>query len=248
MIAEPAAQLRLLDLQALDARLDQIAHKRRTLPQLATIADLEGRLAALRDRIVAAETEVDDLERAQAKADSDVEQVRVRAAKDQELLASGRVGSAKDLENLQHEVASLARRQSDLEDVELEVMEKLEDARSAHSACSSPSARAARASSTAAQAERDAAWSDSDRDAEWVGGERSSVAPQIPGDLLALYEKLRADHNGVGAAALHQRRCEGCRMELTPTDIGRIRDAAPDEVLRCEECRRILIRTGESGL
>ena len=121
MIAEPAVQLRLLDLQALDARLDLIAHKRRSLPQLATIAELEGRVAALRDRIVAGETEVDDLERGQAKAESDVELVRSRAAKDQELLASGRVGSAKDLENLQHEVASLARRQGDLEEVELEI-------------------------------------------------------------------------------------------------------------------------------
>ena len=95
---------------------------------------------------------------------------------------------------------------------------------------------------------RDAAWSDADRDRDWVAGERRSVLADIPADLLALYEKLRADHNGVGAAALRQRRCEGCRMELTPTDIGRIRDAAPDAVLRCEECRRILVRTPESGL
>jgi predicted nucleic acid-binding Zn-ribbon protein len=247
VIAEPAAQLRLLDLQALDARLDQIGHKRRSLPQLATIADLEGRLAALRDRIVASETEVDDLERAQAKAEADVEQVRVRSARDQELLASGRVGSAKDLENLQHEVASLARRQSDLEDAELEVMEKLEDAKGALGVLTAERDEL-RAQLEAAEAERDAAWADADRDGEWVGGERAKVAPEIPAELLALYEKLRTDHNGVGAAALHQRRCEGCRMELTPTDIGRIRDAAPDEVLRCEECRRILVRTPESGL
>ena len=247
MIAEPAAQLRLLDLQALDSRLDQIAHKRRTLPQLATITELEGRLAALRDRIVASETEVDDLERALAKAEADVEQVRVRAARDQELLASGRVGSAKDLENLQHEVASLARRQGDLEDAELEVMEKLEDARSALGVLTAER-DGLRAQLETAESERDAAWADADRDAEWVGGERGKVSPEIPGDLLALYEKLRADHSGVGAAALHQRRCEGCRMELTPTDLGRIREAAPDAVLRCEECRRILVRTPESGL
>jgi predicted nucleic acid-binding Zn-ribbon protein len=247
VIAEPAAQLRLLDLQALDSRLDQIAHKRRTLPQLATITELEGRLAALRDRIVASETEVDDLERALAKAEADVEQVRVRAARDQELLASGRVGSAKDLENLQHEVASLARRQGDLEDAELEVMEKLEDARSALGVLTAER-DGLRAQLETAESERDAAWADADRDAEWVGGERGKVSPEIPGDLLGLYEKLRADHSGVGAAALHQRRCEGCRMELTPTDLGRIREAAPDAVLRCEECRRILVRTPESGL
>lgn len=247
MIAEPTVQLRLLDLQALDSRLALIAHKRRTHPALATITELEGRLGALRDRIVAAETEVDDLERVLAKAEADVEQVRVRTAKDQDLLLSGRVTSAKELESLQQEVASLARRQGDLEEAELEVMERLEDARGALGALVADR-DGITASLEAAVADRDAAWGDADRDAEWVGSERTKVLPDIPADLLALYDKLRADHSGVGAAALHQRRCEGCRMELTPTDIGRIRDAAPDTVLRCEECRRILVRTPESGL
>ena len=247
MIAEPAVQLRLLDLQALDSRLDQIEHRRRSLPQLGTIADLESRLAALRDRIVAGETEVDDLERGLAKAESDVDQVRSRAAKDQELLDSGRVSSARELENLQHEIASLARRQGDLEESELDVMERLEDARRALGTLTTER-DALRAELDRTVAERDEAWSAGDRDRDWVSGERAKVLGEIPADLLALYVKLRADHDGVGAAALHQRRCEGCRMELTPTDIGRIRDAAPDEVLRCEECRRILVRTPESGL
>ena len=102
MNAEPAAQLRLLDLQALDSRLDLIAHRRRTHPAIAAIADLDTRLAALRDRVVAAETEVADLERGVGKAESDVALVRARAAKDQELLDSGRLSSSKELENLQH--------------------------------------------------------------------------------------------------------------------------------------------------
>jgi predicted nucleic acid-binding Zn-ribbon protein len=245
--AEPAVQLRLLDLQALDSRLAQIEHQRRTLPQLAAIADLEKRLAALRDRIVAGETEVDDLERGLAKAETDVEQVRARAAKDQELLDSGRVTSAKELENLQHEIASLARRQGSLEEDELEVMERLEDARSAL-AILTTERDGLRAELDTATSERDESWSAGDRDREWVTGERGKVVVDIPADLLALYDKLRADHDGVGAAALHRRRCEGCRMELNPNDIGRFREAAPDTVLRCEECRRILVRTPESGL
>ncbi|HSN06948.1 MAG TPA: C4-type zinc ribbon domain-containing protein [Candidatus Angelobacter sp.] len=247
MIAEPAVQLRLLDLQALDSRLDQIEHRRRSLPQLATIAGLETRLADLRDRIVAGETETHDLERGLAKAETDVEQVRARAAKDQELLDSGRVSSARELENLQHEIASLARRQGDLEEAELEVMERLEDARAALAVLTTER-DGLRAQLEVAVAERDEAWSAADRDRDWVAGERTSVLADIPADLMALYTKLRADHDGVGAARLHQRRCDGCRMELTPTDIGRIREAAPDEVLRCEECRRILVRTPESGL
>jgi predicted nucleic acid-binding Zn-ribbon protein len=245
--AEPAVQLRLLDLQALDARLDQIEHRRRTLPQLAQITELEARYAGVRDRVVAGETEVSDLQRTMAKAEIDVDQVRQRAAKDQELLLSGRVTSARELENLQHEVESLARRQSDLEDSELEVMEKLEDARGALATVT-----AERDGITSEierlKAERDVAWAEGDRDRDWVGSERLKVQSEIPSDLLTLYTKLRADHDGVGAAPLHQRRCQGCRMELTPTDLGRIRAAAPDEVLRCEECRRILVRTPESGL
>ena len=247
MTAEPAVQLRLLDLQALDSRLDQIEHRRRSLPALAVIHDLETRLAGLRDRIIAAETEVNDLERGLAKAESDVEQVRSRSTRDQELLLSGRVTSAKELESLQQEVASLARRQGDLEDAELEVMERLDDARHALDGLTAERDELT-TSLDAATADRDAAWGEGDRDREWVGGERAKVVTDLPADLLALYDKLRADHNGVGAAALHQRRCEGCRMELTPTDIGRIRAAAPDAVLRCEECRRILVRTPESGL
>ncbi|MCA0328783.1 MAG: C4-type zinc ribbon domain-containing protein [Actinobacteria bacterium] len=247
MNAEPAVQLRLLDLQALDVRLDQIEHRRRTLPQLAQIAELEGRVNAVRDRVVAAETEVSDLERAMAKAETDVEQVRARARKDQELLDSGRIGSAKELENLQREIESLARRQGDLEDAELEVMEKLEDARSALASLTAERDAVA-ADLDRLAAERDAALADADKDAGWVRQERAVVVPDIPADLIALYDRLRADHGGVGAAALHQRRCEGCRMELTPTDLVRIRDAAPDALLRCEECRRILVRTPESGL
>jgi predicted nucleic acid-binding Zn-ribbon protein len=245
--ADPAVQLRLLDLQALDSRLDQIAHRRRTLPQIALLADLEVRIAGLRDRVVAAETETSDLGRALDKAESDVEQVRTRAAKDQQLLDSGRVGSAKELENLQHELVSLARRQGELEEAELEVMERLEDARSALGALVGERA-ALEEQRDAATRERDDQWSEGDRDRDWVDVERGKVVGEIPDDLLTLYGKLRADHAGVGAAALHQRRCEGCRMELTPTDLGRIRAAAPDEVLRCEECRRILVRTPESGL
>jgi predicted nucleic acid-binding Zn-ribbon protein len=78
--------------------------------------------------------------------------------------------------------------------------------------------------------------------------ERSSIADSMPADLLGLYDKIRADHAGVGAAPLYRGRCEGCRMQLPPTEIEALRAAAPDAVVRCEDCRRILVRTPESGL
>ena len=78
--------------------------------------------------------------------------------------------------------------------------------------------------------------------------QRAETATGLPDDLVALYEKVRTSSSGVGAAALHQGRCEGCHLQLNTTDINRIREADEDEVLRCEECRRILVRTATSGL
>lgn len=196
---------------------------------------------------MAAETEESDLQREVAKAEADVEAVRARSARDQHRLDTGMVGSAKELEQLAHEIESLAKRRSDLEDVELEVMERLESAQG-HLAQLRESQQGLSAQLTDVEASRDAELDGIGKDVAFIGEQRSSLAAGLPADLLTLYAKLRADHGGVGAAALRQRRCEGCRLELTAVDLGRIKAAPPDEVMRCEECRRILVRTPEAGL
>lgn len=173
--------------------------------------------------------------------------MRSRARRDQQRLDAGTVGSPRELESLQHEIESLARRQSELEDVELEIMERLEEAQGRVSTLSAERAVVDR-DLAAVRARREAALARLDAEAAEASSARAALAAQLPGDLLALYEKLRAQFGGVGVAALKQRRCEGCRLELTAVDLSRIRAAAPDEVLRCEECRRILVRTAESGL
>jgi uncharacterized protein len=243
--ASPTDQQRLLDLQALDTRIDQIAHRRSSLPQHAQVAELEQRLAQLRDEVVVAETEQADIGRELVKAEGDVELVRQRSARDQGRLDSGQ-SSHKDLEHLQHEMVTLAKRQSDLEDVELDVMERLEAASQ-----QAEQLRAEQATVSAdlgvATADRDAALDVLDRDRDEATGSRDELGAELPADLVTLYEKIRVS-SGTGAAALHQGRCEGCRLELTPTDLQRIRTAPEDEVLRCEECRRILVRVTESGL
>lgn len=196
---------------------------------------------------MAAETEAADIRREQDKFESDIAQVRQRMARDEQRMTAGAVSSAKELESLQHEVDSLHRRQTDLEDAELEVMERLETVEATVAALSERSATLSTAALEAAQ-RRDAAFEEIDADGAATRAERDAIAPTLPADLVALYEKLRAQYGGVGAAALRQKRCEGCRLELNATDIGRVRTAAEDEVLRCEECRRILVRTPESGL
>jgi predicted nucleic acid-binding Zn-ribbon protein len=246
MRADSEVQLQLLDLQALDTKLGQLAHRRRGVPQIAELVELDARAAGLRDREVALRTAVSDLEREQAKADADVSQVRDRIARDRALLEAGTVASARQLEDLQREIASLTKRVSDLEDAELEVMEKLEEAQSRAAAVAAESVDLA-ARRLEAERARDAAFADVDAEVARVEGERARVVAGIPADLLALYDRIRAD-SGVGAAALHRGRCQGCQLTLTPADINRIRAAADDEVIRCEECRRILVRTAESGL
>ena len=239
-------QVRLLDVQALDTRLSQLAHRRRTLPEHARLAELTQQRDSLHDRLVTARTEADDISREVAKAEADVELVRQRAARDQARLDSG-TGSAKDLQALQHELVSLAKRQSDLEDVELEVMERLERAQKAVAALEAEQADVD-AEIEKVTVSRDAAVAEIEAEVASVTAERDQVAAGLDAGLVALYEKVRETSGGLGAARLKARRCEGCRLELTPVEMGRIRAAAPDEVLRCEECRRILVRTPDSGV
>lgn len=247
MKAAPEAQLRLLDLQKLDTALDRLAQRRRTLPELAEAQRAEERLSELGDAVVAAQTEISDIDREQKKAEQDVDQVRARAGRDQQRLDSGQVSSARDLENLQSEIASLQRRQSDLEEIVLEIMERQEEA--------DARLRAAQAERTSGEKElaelaarRDAALREIDEEAERTRASRAEIASGVPDELLTSYEKLRGQHGGVGAAALLRGQCQGCLLQLSTVDLNAVRSAAKDDVVRCEECRRILVRTPESGL
>lgn len=196
---------------------------------------------------MAAQTEESDCAREQTKAEQDVDQVRQRASRDQQRLDSGAVTSPKDLSSLQHEIASLAKRQGDLEEVVLEVMERRESAQ-ARVAELTDRVASVQAKTDDATARRDAAFQEIDAEAASVTKEREVVAGSVPADLLKLYDRLRTQGGGIGAAKLYARTCQGCRQELAITELSEIRAAAPDKVVRCENCARILVRTAESGL
>jgi predicted nucleic acid-binding Zn-ribbon protein len=245
--ADPFVQLRLLDLQALDSTLDRLAHKRKTLPELAEIVRLDSLLDGLGGDIAIAEATVSDLQRELDKAEADIEQVRVRKARDEERLASGAITQPKQLEELQHEVGTLAQRQSDLEDAELEVMERMEEAQGTLTTLTTQRTEHQQARAAAVDA-RESAWLEIDAEIEQSGKERGVVAAEITADLLALYEKIRSAHGGIGAAPIERGRCGGCRLDLMNNEKSEYRSAPTDEVLRHEECARILVRTAESGL
>ena len=241
MTTAPAAdQLRLLDVQALDTRLAQLAHQRRTLPVLARLTDLAERIAeADRNRVVAA-TRAGDVARDLAKAEADVEQVRARAARDQARLDAGSL-TPKDTQTVVSELAVLARRQDDLEELQLAVMEEHETAAAAATTTMAALEDLVAERDTAI-GERDAALKEIEGQARRVLAERAEAITGLDAALVALYERLREQRSGLGAAPLRAGRCEGCRTELNPADLARINAAAPDAVVRCEECSRILVR------
>jgi predicted nucleic acid-binding Zn-ribbon protein len=237
----------LLDLQTIDSTLAQLEHRRRTLPQHAEINALKSALAATSSELIAAETAVSDLEAEQSRAEADLEPVRDRLARNQRRIADGTVPDPKALSSMVDEVAHLQRRISDLEDAELEIMEQLE------SAAATVQELQGRVSGlegelTDAQARRNEAVAVIDQQVAERRAEREQLSPLLPADLVALYDRIGTSHNGVGAAELRQRRCTGCQLEINAADLGTIAAAADDEVVRCEECSRILIRTDASGL
>ncbi len=247
MKADPSAQLKLLDVQALDARADQLRHQRRSLPEIDEIARLTASRGELVDLARDQQIVVDDLTAAQKKADLDVEQVKTRRTRDRERMDQGLITNPKDLERMQHELASLDRRISTLEDEELEVMEELEEAQ----------VRLAQLHVQVTEhdeqldvlvVQRDKRLAEIDDELSRLTGERTPLVADVPEDLLALYERLRESKGGVGAAELRARQCGGCRLTLDAAEVSAIRTAPEDQVVRCEECQRILVRTAESGL
>lgn len=239
-------QQRLLDLQTVDTRLAQLAHRRSTLPEQTELDGLVAERRRSADVLVAARTLVGDVERQVAKAEADVAQVRDRAARNTKRLEAG-VGSSKDLQALQHELESLARRQSVLEDEELAVMERLEQVQFAAAELTTTDTELA-GQIDDVTARRDAALAEVAAEETAVLARRQAIVMGIDDALVALYEKVRAPRGGVGAALLRSRRCGGCQLELNASDLAEIRKVAADDVVFCEECGRILVRTGESGL
>jgi hypothetical protein len=244
--ASPESQLRLLELADLDTELGRLGHRRRTMPENAELAQLSERAAKVRDAITIADTNLADLDRELARAEKDVDQVRVRIVRDNQRLDAGQVSNARELESLQNEVTSLRKRQGDLEEGVLELMERRESAQALRDGAGAE-AETVGGDEAAAAARRDAAVAEIDEQEAKAAAARAAIASEVPADLLALYDKIRAS-SGLGAAPLRRGQCGGCREMLSTVELNEVRAAAPDEVIRHEECRRILVRTADSGL
>jgi predicted nucleic acid-binding Zn-ribbon protein len=244
--ASPQTQLRLLELADLDTRLTRLEHRKASLPEIAELVRLDKRSGEVKDAIVLAETALSDLAREQTRAERDVDQVRTRIDKDRARLDAGQVSAARELTNLQSEIESLHKRQADLEEVVLDLMERREELESKRDGLVADGEALAGEQAEVTR-RRDETVAEIDGAAGEAGARRATVAADVPGELLALYDKIRAS-SGVGAAMLRRGQCQGCHLSLNTVDLNAIKATPPDEVVRCEECRRILVRTPDSGL
>ncbi len=217
------------------------------MPEATRVGDAVRRRTECENSVRDLRVQVDDLTAEQKRADHDVESVRARRQRDQGMIDSGAVATPREIEHMLEELKSLERRIGDLEDAELEVMQRLEDAQHALEQRSGELADLDRERDELTAA-RDARSAELNGDLEQTATERKQVVADVPADLVALYEKLRAQKRGIGAAALRAKQCGGCRLALDTALLGEIAGRPADDVVRCEECGRILVRTGESGL
>ncbi|MUK00789.1 DNA-binding protein [Vibrio cholerae] len=242
--AAPEEQLRLLELQALDSTLNKLsrhAAAARGNPELGVVA---ARVAEVDAELVRATTEVGDLQRELTKAEDEVQSVVNRLERDEKRLNSG-TGTSKDLTALQHEVASLTKRRADLEDVELDVMERVEAARGVQGDIQART-DSVRAELRSLEEARDAELADIEVQRSEVQSRRDDVAATFDTGLLAMYERILA-RRGVGAARLFHGKSEGSGMELSPGDLADIAGAAPDDIVLCPDSGCILVRSADWG-
>jgi predicted nucleic acid-binding Zn-ribbon protein len=244
--APAADQTRLLKVQEIDSRIDRAQHQREALPEAQRLAETREQLAHAEDAAATAHAELGDVQRDLTRIEDEIEKVKARQERDQTRLDSG-MGQAKELQALSSELEALKKRLSELEDKALEVMERVEEAEHKSEAAQA-AAQSLREQAGAQSAEVELTYDRLDKEMAAAKLERATAQDGLDEKLMALYERVRAKSGGIGAAPLRSGRCEGCHLAINPGDMSKIRQAAPDDVIRCEECGRILVRDEESGL
>ena len=244
MKAEVVQQRSLLELAELDAELSRIDHRANHLPEQQQVEGAQAAHREANDRLAAVQIALEDLDAQVTKFESEIDAVRQREERDRSLLAAGTV-DAKQLTELQHELQTLQRRQSSLEDSLLEVMERREELQSQQAG---ELANIDELQNKLSEAQRacDGARTEIDQFRHQSVSRRDELVSELAADLVALYERQRAG-GGAGAGLLQGRRCGACRIEIDRGGLARITAAAEDEVLRCPECGAILLRVKGTG-
>jgi len=242
--ASPQDQALLLDLQALDTKLAQLAHRAKSIPELAELSALNAQAVARRQILAERRGLSENVQLELSRIESDVKIVEARIARDSERLQVS--SSVKDVAALEQELAALRKRLDDLEEIELTVMERLEESQAAIAeTVAELDTIATRISEV--EAARDAQLVVVNAERATAEDGRRSIEVKVPADLLALYEKQRSRY-GTGASLLRGGVSLASGVKLLENEMQAIRAAAPDDVIMCASSEAILVRTDESGL
>jgi predicted nucleic acid-binding Zn-ribbon protein len=239
MKAEVVQQRSLLELAELDAELSRIEHRAKHLTEYQQVEEVQAKHRDANDRLAALQIALEDLDAQVVKFESEIDAVRQREDRDRSLLNAGSI-DAKQLTDLQHELETLQRRQSSLEDSLLEVMERREELQG-NQKDELATIDELQDRLTDAQKACDAAQAEIDQLRHQRVSRRDELVSELDADLVALYERQRS-RGGAGAGLLQGKRCGACRIEIDRGELARISAAAEDEVLRCPECGAILLR------
>ena len=240
MKASPSDQRSILNIARFDQQLISLRHKAANLPELAELASTTIKANNARDLRIAAETELSDVKRELARAEGDVEQIVSRIVRDEARLNGGSA-SPKELEQLQHEVGTLSARRAELEEIELEIMMRVEAINERITALKSEEAELA-AVIADLEIRKENALTIIQGDIDLITKDRAETVQRIEKALVDLYEKIRETTGGAGAAALSAGSCSGCNLSINAVELKRVSELTDDEVVRCEECRCILVR------
>ena len=240
MKASPRDQRQIVAVAGFDQRTTSLNHRAMTLPEHSLLQGILTKSNNLRDLRIGAQTELSDVKRELLRAEADVEQIVMRITRDETRLNNGSA-SPKELEQLQHEIGTLGVRRAELEEVELEIMMRIEDINSRITQL-----LVQEVTSTAEIADleirKENALASFNGELETIAKERTEALALVSPEFIAMYEKIRTSNNGTGAAALIAGICNGCHLSINAVELKRIADLAEDEVIRCEECRCILVR------
>ena len=233
-------QQAILEVQLLDDQLAALAQREATLPESIALNSLTIKRNNVRDLRIAAETERTDVKRELSRAEGDVEQIVTRIQRDEARLNLG-TGTPKELEQTQHELVTLGQRRAELEEAELTIMVQVEGITNRINELVAEEEKFA-VEIADLEVKKENALTVIYKEREDVAAKRSSIAAPIAQDLKDLYAKLVADNNGNGAALLVGNECKGCHLTINTTEVGRIATLPAEEVVRCEQCRCILVR------
>ena len=235
-----------MELQEADLALDRLAYKRRELAERLAVSELSSRLAELTARVSEAQEQRDKLASQQLTLDQRSEAVGGRITAIEQRLRSGRAGSYRDEQAMGEEVTSLAHLRREIEDQELEVMEALEPLDQELAGLQDDSASVAEELALARE-QLALATAAIDEEAALVRVTRDELAGRVAPELAASYERLRTKLGGIGAAHLVGGACSGCHLQLPAGELHRLRHAAPDTVVYCDQCGRILVMTSDQA-